>query len=91
MPILRGRGILAQDSAPAGGKAPRVAVINQTFAKQFFANANPIGKLVHDTYPGSTEAAEIVGVVADSKHNSLREEVAPRVPTHVQSILAAGR
>jgi predicted permease len=79
MPILRGRGILAQDSAPAGGKAPRVAVINQTFAKQFFANADPIGKIVHDTYPGSTEAAEIVGVVADSKHNSLREEVAPRV------------
>jgi len=79
MPILRGRGILAQDSAPAGGKAPRVAVINQSFAKQFFANTNPIGKLVHDTYPGSTEGAEIVGVVADSKHNSLREEVAPRV------------
>src|SRR5277367_3588771 len=79
MPILRGRGILARDSAPAGGKAPRVAVINQSFARQFFANTNPIGKLVHDTYPGSTEAAEIVGVVADSKHNSLREEVAPRV------------
>lgn len=79
MTILRGRGILAQDSAPAGGKAPRVAVINQTFAKRFFADANPIGKLVHDTYPGSTEAAEIVGVVADSKHNSLREEIAPRV------------
>jgi len=79
MPILRGRGILAQDSAPAGGKAPRVAVINQTFARQFFANADPIGKLVHDTYPGSTEAAEIVGVVADSKHNSLREEVGPRL------------
>src|SRR5271168_97735 len=79
MPILRGRGILAQDSAPAGGKAPRVAVINQSFAKQFFANTNPIGKLVHDTYPGSTEAAEIVGVVADSKHNSLREEVGPRL------------
>jgi predicted permease len=79
MTILRGRGILAQDSAPAGGKAPRVAVINQAFAKQFFANADPIGKLVHDTYPGSAEAAEIVGVVADSKHNSLREEVGPRV------------
>jgi predicted permease len=79
LPILRGRGILAQDSAPAGGKAPRVAVINQAFAKQFFANADPIGKVVHDTYPGSTEEAEIVGVVADSKHNSLREEVAPRV------------
>jgi len=79
MPVIRGRGILAQDSAPAGGKAPRVAVINQAFAKQFFANADPIGKIVHDTYPGSTEAAEIVGVVADSKRNSLREEVAPRV------------
>jgi predicted permease len=79
MTILRGRGILAQDSAPAGGKVPRVAVINQSFAKQFFPNSDPIGKHVRDTYPGNPSDAEIVGVVVDSKHNSLREEAHPRV------------
>jgi predicted permease len=79
MPLLYGRGILAQDSAPAGGKAPRVAVINQTFAKHFFSNTNPIGKRVRDTYPGSTADAQVVGVVADAKYRSLREETPPRL------------
>ena len=79
MPLLRGRGILAQDSAPPGAKAPRVAVINQTFAKHFFPNTNPIGKRVRDTYPGSTEDAEVVGVVADAKYRNLREETPPRL------------
>lgn len=79
MPLLRGRGILAQDSAPPGAKAPRVAVINQTFAKHFFPNTNPIGKRVRDTYPGSTEDAAVVGVVADAKYRNLREETPPRL------------
>jgi predicted permease len=79
MPLLYGRGILAQDGAPAGGKAPRVAVINQTFAKHFFSNTNPIGKRVRDTYPGSTADAQVVGVVADAKYRSLREETPPRL------------
>jgi len=75
MPILSGRGITAQDS----GNGPRVAVINQTFAKQFFPNTNPIGKRVTDTYPGNPASAEIVGVVADAKYNSLREETPTRL------------
>ncbi|MGA6960353.1 MAG: ADOP family duplicated permease, partial [Candidatus Acidiferrales bacterium] len=79
MPILYGRGIQAQDSAPPGLKAPRVAVINQTFAKHFFPNTNPLGKRVRDTYPGSTEDAEVVGVVADAKYKNLREETPPRL------------
>ncbi|MFZ3218158.1 MAG: ABC transporter permease [Candidatus Acidiferrales bacterium] len=79
MPILYGRGIEAQDSAPAGGSVPRVAVINQSFAKHFFPNTNPLGKRVRDTYPGSTAEAEIVGVVADAKYRSLREEAEPRL------------
>ena len=79
MPILYGRGIQAQDSAPAGGNAQRVVVINQTFARHFFPNTNPIGKRVRDTYPGSTADAEVVGVVADAKYRNLREETVPRL------------
>jgi hypothetical protein len=79
IPILYGRGIQEQDAAPAGGKAPRVAVINQTFAKKYFANSNPIGKRVRDTYPGSSADAEIVGVAADAKYNNLREDTKPRL------------
>lgn len=80
MPILRGRGILAQDSVAPGGSAPRAAVINQAFAKKFFPNTDPIGKTVTDTYPGDpTDPSVVVGVVADSKHNTLREEIQPRL------------
>jgi hypothetical protein len=43
IPILLGREIEPQDS----GNGPRAAVINQTFARQFFPNTNPIGKHGH--------------------------------------------
>ena len=80
IPILRGRGILAQDSVAPGGKGPRVAVINQAFANKFFPGSDPIGKRVTDTYPGDPpDPSVVVGVVADSKHNTLREEIQPRI------------
>jgi predicted permease len=77
IPIISGREITEQDS----GNGPRAAVINQSFAKHFFPNTNPIGKRVTDTYPGNPASAEIVGVVADAKYNSLREDVQPRLYT----------
>jgi predicted permease len=75
IPILSGRGILAQDS----GNGPRVAVINQAFAKRYFPNGNPLGKRVSDTYSANPASAEIVGVVADAKYNSLREKTPTRL------------
>jgi predicted permease len=75
IPILAGREIGSQDVA---GK-PRVAVINQTFAKAYFANTSPLGKIVRDTYSGNPGEAEVVGVVADSRLNSLRETIRPRI------------
>jgi len=75
IPILAGREIGPLDVA---GK-PRVAVINQSFAKAYFANSNPLGKIVRDTYPANPGEAEVVGVVADSKSNSLRETAHPRI------------
>lgn len=75
IPILLGREIEPQDS----GNGPRAAVINQTFARQFFPNTNPIGKHVRDTYPGNPADMVIVGVVSDAKYNSLREKMRPRI------------
>jgi predicted permease len=75
IPILLGREIEAQDS----GNGPRAAVINQTFARQFFPNTNPIGKHVRDTYPGNPADMVVVGVVSDAKYNSLREKTLPRI------------
>jgi predicted permease len=75
IPILLGRELTAQDSG--GGLRP--AVVNETFAHRFFSNTSPIGKHVRDTYPGNPADCVVVGVVADVKYNSLREETPPRI------------
>src|SRR5690348_602907 len=71
IPILEGREITAQDS----GNGQRVGLINQTFARKFFANSNPIGRrvILHDS-AGDHFDFVIVGVAADSKHESVREK-----------------
>jgi predicted permease len=73
VPIVRGRGITAQDTAAS----PPVVVVNQTFANHFFPKQDPIGKHfgIDDVkYSGSFE---IVGVFADFKLNNPREDVHP--------------
>jgi predicted permease len=68
MTILRGRGLTAQD----GENAPRVAVINETFARYYFGDENPIGRRFGQSSDVSGHM-EIVGVVKDAKYSSLRE------------------
>ena len=75
IPLLMGREIEPQDS----GTGLRAAVINQSFARRFFPNTNPLGKRVRDTYPGNPSDLEVVGVVADAKYNSLREKSIARL------------
>jgi predicted permease len=75
IPILLGREISSQDTS----NGLRVAVVNETFAHRFFPNTNPIGKHIRDTYPGNPADCVIVGVAADAKYNSLREETPPRI------------
>jgi predicted permease len=69
LPIVSGRGVGVQDHATA----PRIAVVNETAARTFFGNANPLGQHV---LMGTRNRApiEIVGVAKDSKYNSLKSE-----------------
>jgi putative ABC transport system permease protein len=60
--LIRGRVFTPQDDA----KAPRVAIINETMARQYFPNEDPIGKRIHITN-GPQTWREIVGIVADIK------------------------
>ena len=71
-PLLGGRGFLAQD----GPDAPKVVVVDQPFAKQFFAREDPIGKQLSG--PGNA-AYTIVGVVGGIKHSSLSTPPAPTI------------
>ncbi len=64
--LIRGRVFTPQDDA----KAPRVAIINETMAHQFFPNEDPIGKRINITN-GPDTWREIVGIVADIKQYGL--------------------
>lgn len=62
IPLIRGRFFSDRDNA----KTPHVAVINETLAKQFFPNEDPIGKRIN--IMGDPETwREIVGIVGDVK------------------------
>jgi putative ABC transport system permease protein len=70
MRIRRGRGFSEGDVKGA----PRVAVINEALVRARFADREPIGRRVSIDYKGEEEPFTIVGVVADSKYNDLREK-----------------
>jgi predicted permease len=56
--------------------APTVVVVNETFARRFFGNSNPIGARVKQGWPeDKTPWREIVGVVNDVRVNGLQGEM----------------
>jgi len=70
MPLLAGRDIDERD----GAAAPKVAVVNETFARYFFGSRSPIGR--HFGWGRSDPLQiEIVGVVRDAKFGNLRDSV----------------
>ena len=77
MPLITGRGIGEQD----GPDSARVAVVNEAFAKHWFGTAaNAIGHQFHDGGGNPPKDVKlqwltIVGVVKDSKHSGIREDV----------------
>jgi putative ABC transport system permease protein len=74
IPLIGGREFAVADAA---GSA-KVAIINETMARRFFANRNPIGS--HFAFGAGDRIRpdiEIVGVVKDSKHATVREEKRP--------------
>jgi predicted permease len=71
-PLLLGREFSPQDTETS----PRVAIINQTMARYFFGNSNPIGRKFGWWGEDKTKLQfEIVGVVKDSKYETLREQI----------------
>jgi predicted permease len=73
IPALMGRDIEQKDETGS-----QHCWINQTMAKYYFGNENPLGRHVMTTYPDSRADLEIVGVVADARLHSLREPMERR-------------
>ena len=73
IPLLKGRVFGDQDQAGT----PPVAVINQTMARRYWPDEDPIGKRIRLVDTGITDTnvtVAIVGVVGDVKHWGLDEE-----------------
>jgi predicted permease len=68
IPVLHGRGFLASDTADA----PRVAVVNEQFARHYWPGADAVGKHIRlDSRAGAP--VEIVGVAQTIKYQDTRE------------------
>lgn len=68
--LRQGRDFTWADDA----KAPRVAIVNEQFAKRLFGHRTALGELFKD---GSGKPVRIVGVAEQGKYASLNEEPAP--------------
>jgi len=73
-PLVAGRNFNATDTKDS----PKVAIINETAARRFYGNKNPIG-LTYRTRSFNNEwkAIEVVGITRDAKYRSLRDDVPP--------------
>jgi predicted permease len=65
--------IAGRDFGTEPASSPKVAVVNETFVKQFFGGRNAIGQRV----TGTGVTYEIVGVVKDTKSRTMGEDARP--------------
>jgi len=74
LPLLMGRDFTPSEVENKPGVFPKLAIINETMARRYYGQANPVGrsfgwgdqKVVYDT--------EIVGVARDANYGNLREQ-----------------
>jgi putative ABC transport system permease protein len=73
VPLDGGREFTDADNA----QAPKVVIVNETFARRFWPNQNPVGK--HVTVGRWPEPAQVVGVAADVRNKGLAQETQPQL------------
>jgi putative ABC transport system permease protein len=74
IPVLDGRPFDRRDRSTS----PRVLIVNQSFAKQYFADGRVLGRRIL-VRSRDQVLAEIIGVVGDVRHNGLTSDPAPTV------------
>jgi predicted permease len=73
-PVLRGRDFTAADRVGS----PKVTIVNETMARYYFGDADPIGRRFSmPGYRGDSSWLEIIAVVKDAKYHDLREQATP--------------
>jgi predicted permease len=83
-PLLAGRDFNDRDTL----NSPKVAVVNESFIRQFLNGANPIGKRMRiETGPGEPETIyEVVGITKDAKYQRLSDPFSPTVFTSIDQV-----
>ncbi|MPY89718.1 MAG: FtsX-like permease family protein [Luteitalea sp.] len=71
IPLIAGREITRADTLGA----PRVALVNEAFAKKFGLGRDAVGKRI--SWDSDELDAEIVGLVQDAKYDNVKNEVPP--------------
>jgi putative ABC transport system permease protein len=74
IPLVAGRELLPSDTA----RAPRVAVVNETFARMYAKGRDAIGLNV-SLYCVQCDRLRIVGIVRDTHHHTLDGPVTPEL------------
>jgi predicted permease len=68
--LVRGRLLTERDAAGA----TKVVLINESAARKFFGDRDPIGEPMVFTRKGGDVSYQVAGVVRDTKHRNLREQ-----------------
>jgi predicted permease len=74
IPLILGREFGLQDTAAS----PHVCVINEAFAKKFFAGRSPVGYHITEKFGDQKNVMEVVGVAKNARDHRLRGDVPPR-------------
>jgi putative ABC transport system permease protein len=76
--LLRGRDFSSRDTA----QSPWVAIVNETLARRFFPNEDPIGKHIRVDLSEEDQLREVIAVARDipASHPQTREEPAIFIP-----------
>ena len=72
IPMLAGRDFTAADAAGA----PKVAIVNEAFAKKFNLGHDAVGKRMSSGRSGNLDT-EIVGLVQNAKYSQVKDEIPP--------------
>ena len=73
IPLVRGQGITADDRMGA----PNVALVNQTFVREFFRQSDPLGH--HIRHGDDAPWVTVVGVVNDIRRGGKDKQINPQV------------
>jgi putative ABC transport system permease protein len=70
VPLLQGRAFDSRDSS----NAPWVVIVNESMARKYWPDSNPIGRYLTFAMPGDEQPRQVIGIARDMHYGRLSEE-----------------